>query len=40
MKPRKEIAWRRRLHAQALARKFQDWLTSKLFVIEQPGADL
>lgn len=37
MKPLKTIAWRKRLRQQILLTKFQAWLGSKRFVIEQPA---
>jgi hypothetical protein len=38
MKPIKPIAWRRRAQQQALVRKFNEWMQSRLFVVsEQPG---
>jgi hypothetical protein len=39
MKPKKPIAFRRRLQAKMLSEKFQRWLKSKVFFIEQPDAD-
>jgi len=36
MKPRKEIAWRRR----ASDSRFQKWLSSKLFAVGQPSRPL